>query len=237
MGDDNRLAEAHYRRGHYLGVLSRHEEAVEALDAALAAAQRAQNLRTEANALSVKVFILTRMGRMSDAREIAGKALACAEALDEPEILGRTLSNVSVYFAAAGDLGRAAELLQRQAEMLDRAGNRLGQVNCLANLGYYYLLLGLYRMAKASLERAQSLAETIGARRERMYNQLNLGLVCWRMGDGATARHLLQGAIPQLAGLGDTFGQAAGTAYLGLANWRRRTRARRRQRSKRRMPR
>jgi predicted ATPase/class 3 adenylate cyclase len=216
MGDDNRLAEAHYRRGHYLGVLSRYGEAIEALDAALDAAERAGNLQVRTRTLSIKVFTLTRMGQMADAGAVAAEALASAEALGEPEILARALSNVSIYFAAAGDLARAAQLIARQTEILRQVGNLVGQAISLGNLGYYYLLLGLYPMARAALEQSLALSQAIGARRERMYNQLNLGLACWRVGDSETARRLLEEAIPELEALGDTFGRASGQSYLGL---------------------
>ncbi|MBN1401342.1 MAG: AAA family ATPase, partial [Anaerolineae bacterium] len=216
MGDDNRLAEAHYRRGHYLGVLSRYPEALEALDAALAVAVRAGNRHLRAKTLPLKVFTLTRMGRMPEAGAITGEALACAEMPGEPEILARALSNVSIYYAAAGDLSRAAQLIARQAETMQQVGNPVGQAISLGNLGYYYLLLGLYPKARAALEHALALSRAIGARREQLYNQLNLGLACWRTGDGDTARCLLEDVIPELEALGDTFGRASGQNYLAL---------------------
>ncbi len=216
MGDDNRVAEAHYRRGHYLGVLSRYSEAIEALDAALAVATRAGNAEIQAKTLPVKVFNLTRMGRMADAGAIAAEALDCAETLGEPEILARALTNVSGYFAAAGDLARAAQLIARQPEIMQRAGNLMGQSISLGNLGYYYLLLGLYPMARTALEQALALSQAIGAQQHRMYGQLNLGLACWRIGDSETARRLLAEVIPELEALGDTFAAASGRSYLGL---------------------
>jgi class 3 adenylate cyclase/tetratricopeptide (TPR) repeat protein len=216
MGGDHRLAEAQYRRGHYLGVLSRYPEAVEALDASLAAAARASDRHVRAKTLPLKVFTLTRMGQMVDAGAIAGEALACAEMPGEPEILARALSNVSIYYAAAGDLSRAAQLVARQADILQQVGNLVGQAISLCNLGYYYLLLGLYPKARTALEEALALSQAIGARREQLYNQLNLGLACWRTGDGQTARRLLEDVIPELEALGDTFGRASGQNYLAL---------------------
>jgi class 3 adenylate cyclase/tetratricopeptide (TPR) repeat protein len=216
MGDDSRLAIAHYHRGHYLGVLSRYADAVEALDVALAAAERAGDLVVRADVLSVKVLNLVKQGRMAEAGATAPIALACAEELGQPSTLARTLTNVSIYFAAAGDLARAARLIARQAAIMQEAGNLFLQAASLGNLGYYYLMLGRYPQAGETLEQALTLTEVIGARRERLYNQLNLGLACWRVGDRVRARRLLQEAVPELDAVGDVYGRASGQVYLGL---------------------
>ncbi len=216
MDDDNKVAEAQFRRGHYLAVLSRYGEAMEALDLALAAAGRAGNLKVRANALSVKLSNLPRMGRMAEAAAIVGEALACADRLGQPMTLARTLSNISIYYAAEGDLVQAAQLMARQAGVMREMGNLFGEGLGLGNLGYYYLLLGDYAKARATLEDALALTKRIGARRERLYTQLNLALACGRTGDATTARELLEEILPELATLGDAFAAASGKNYLGL---------------------
>ena len=130
--------------------------------------------------------------------------------------MARTVSNVSIYFAAVGDLAQAAQLIARQAEIMQQAGNLVGQAVSLANLGYYYLMLGRYASASATLEQALTLSEVIGARRERLYTQLNLALACWRTGDGERARRLLRDAIRELEAVGDAYASASGQIYLGL---------------------
>ena len=216
-GNDRWVAEAHYRRGYYLQVLSRYEEALDALNAAVVAARRSGHDGLTPRALPITVLTLTRLGRMTEAGALAAQALASAEASGDPEVLARTLHNVSIYYGAAGDLGRAAQLIARQAEIMEQVGNLVGEAASLGNLGYYYLLLGRHAEARTALHEALTLSGVIGARREKLYNQLNLGLAYWRTGDDVAARRLLEDAIPELGALGDTFARASGQNYLGLA--------------------
>lgn len=216
LGDENRVAEAHYRRGYHHYMLSHYAEGVEALDAALAVAERVGEAQVVAKSLPLKAFMLSRLGRMAEAEAFGTAGLAAAEALGDPEILAGALTNISLQVAATGDLARAGQLLSRQVEVMQQGSNLMGQALALTNLAYYYLLLGLYTRARTGLEQALALTSRTGARRVSMYSQLNLALVHWRTGDTAAARGLLDEAIPELGALGDTFARATGQTYLGL---------------------
>ena len=116
----------------------------------------------------------------------------------------------------AGDIARSAQLLQDFVEINQRLGNRLAEATGLLNLGYNFLLMGLFERSRTTLEQAQQRLEATGARRESAFNLLNLGLVHWRSGNAAAAQHALEQAIRELTAIGNRFGQAAGQSYLGL---------------------
>jgi tetratricopeptide (TPR) repeat protein len=87
----------------------------------------------------------------------------------------------------------------------------------LGNLGYNYAQLGLFKLARTTLEQSLVLNEAMGERRKRAYNLQNLGWTCLRTGDGRTARRLLEESLRELAAAGDAFGQQACLLYLGYA--------------------
>jgi predicted ATPase/class 3 adenylate cyclase len=216
IGDDNHLAEAHYRAGTYPGILGDHAAELRAYEAALAHVRRAGNRTLEAQVLGGKVVCLTRLSEMSAAAAAAEEALSLASSLTDDLKFSRVLNNVAVYYMEAGDIARSAQLMQVSVEINHRLGNRLGEATGLLNLGYNFLLMGLFDCSRTTLEQAQQRMETTGARRESAYNLLNLGLVHWRGGDGVAAQHALEQALHELAAIGDRFGQAAGQSYLGL---------------------
>ncbi len=216
IGDDDRLAEAHYRRGHYLGVLSRYPEAVEALDAAI---ERGRPQREHPGSGERTLPESARHGPHGPDRRRVPACRGSPGLRRRPGRAGDTGPHAEQRVAVLRGCRRpctASQLLTRQTEIMRQAGNLVGQAISLGNLGYSYLLLGLYERSRAALEQALDLTGRTGARRERLYDQVNLGLVCWRMGDAETARRLLEEAIAELEALGDTFARASGQNYLGL---------------------
>lgn len=216
FGDDNHLAEAHYRAGIWPGMLGDHAAERRSYEAALIHARRAGNCMLEAQVLGAKVVCLTRLSEMSAAAATAEEALALAHHLTDELKLGRVLNNVAVYYMEAGDMARSAQLMQNSVEINQRLGNRLGEATGLLNLGYNFLLMGLFERSRTTLEQAQQRLEATGARRESAYNLLNLGLVYWRGGHATAAQQSLEQALRELVAIGNRFGQAAGQSYLGL---------------------
>jgi predicted ATPase/class 3 adenylate cyclase len=216
IGDDNHLAEAHYRTGTYSGMLGDHAAERRAYEAALLHARRAGNRTLETQVLGALVFCLTRLSEMQAAATTAEEVLALAPHLTDELKYSHVLNNVAVHYMEAGDIARSAQLMQVMVEINHRLGNRLGEASGLLNLGYNFLLLGLFERCRTSLEQAQQLMEATGARRESAYSLLNLGLVYWRSGDAATAQRTLEQALRELVEISDRFGEAAGRSYLGL---------------------
>jgi tetratricopeptide (TPR) repeat protein len=86
----------------------------------------------------------------------------------------------------------------------------------LGNLGFAYASLGLYSLARSTLEQALRAEEEVGNRRARAYELQNLGEVYWRTGDHRTARRVLEESIGELAATGDRWGRALSLVYLAL---------------------
>jgi class 3 adenylate cyclase/tetratricopeptide (TPR) repeat protein len=212
--DDSRRAEALYRSSLYLDKAGDLRAALTQYQAALEAARRADNPQIEMKILASQAICQNRLGDPNGAAT-AQQSIALASRVDE-STAARSLSNVAVYYAEAGDLARAAQLHKEQIAINHHLGDRGAEANALLNLGYDYALLGLYAPARAALEQALPMLQAIGARREKAYALLNLSLVHWRCGDTAAARGVLEQAQTELAGTGDTFGRAAGLAYRAL---------------------
>lgn len=212
--DDARLAEACYRQGNLLESLGDYPAAFESYDAALQAAQRAGDLRLQALVLAIKAIGQNRLGESEAAQATAAAALALTAQLDEKSAI-RVTNNVAVVFVETGDLSAAARLHGEVVEKARRLGERSSHANALINLGYGYAMLGMYAPARLALEQALQIAQAIDMRRESDYVLLNLGLVHCRCGEAEPARQAVERAIADLADVGDVFGMAAGSSYLG----------------------
>jgi tetratricopeptide (TPR) repeat protein len=199
LGEDARLAEAHYRHGGSLQNQGDDLAANRVFDAGLEYARRAGSRMLEAQLLGVKVVGLTRVGSLESVAETAQAALAALEPLEDDSLRAGVL------------------FFEQQVAIHLRLGVLRDQLVGLSNLGYVSILLGRYAEGLRYIEQAQALAEKIGARRNAAYNQLNAGLAYTRQGDSRSACLVLEGAMADLAEIGDQFGQAAGRYYLGLA--------------------
>jgi len=216
MGDDDRLAEAYYRRGFGLAQTGDDRAALEAYDEAVVLARRAGNLRLQALALGLKAVSLSHLNAMENAAQTAEAALACAERLGDEATLVRVLTNVSVYYTESGDIARGVKMARHQAAITHRLGDRTGEVIALGNLGYGQILLGMYEAGRVALEEALQLARANGTRREGAYWLLNLALAHLRCGAAGAAGQALDEARAEFSAVGDRFGMAVGVSYLGL---------------------
>ncbi|HSR30075.1 MAG TPA: AAA family ATPase [Anaerolineae bacterium] len=215
--DGNLLAEAYYIQASHAHSLGDDRTAMEAFEAALAAARQSGNLRVETLVLGLKLTSEGRLGEIDAAAVTVSEALAKAEDLADERVLVRTLNNASNYFVAIGDHGQAADLLNRHVAINRRLGDRYGQAMGLLNLGHNYLLLGLYDSAREAAQQSLQLTESIGARRLGAYNRLHLCLAHTRLGEPSAAKQLLEAARPILHQVEDVFGQAVCCTYLGFA--------------------
>ncbi len=209
------LAEAHYRKALLLEAAGDYLKSLDEYQIALI------NARTS-HATSLEIRMMSKLlicqNRLSDAAGAAATTQQVLNRIHELEGIDSiiALTNVAVYYVESGDLARAAQLHQEQADIAQRLGDRALQGNALVNLGYDYLSLGMYQEGRAALEKALQLFEMFGARRLLAYARLNLGLIYWRGSDLPAALNLLKSVQPELTALGDTFAEAAGLSYSAL---------------------
>ncbi len=217
IGDEALIAEACYRQGRYLGVKGQYLQEREAYTRGLAAAQQARDRPRQALILSLKAFSEIRLGDFETAVQTSKDALACAEESDDDQVLARTLTNVSAFYTAVGDMARAAQLLERALDINRRTGNIEDELIGLINLGYTYVLLGLLDEGVAAFKRCIESAPTIGFRRCLAYGGLNLALAHLRRSDPSAALVELEKCLPELLAMNDRFGHATGQLYAALA--------------------
>jgi class 3 adenylate cyclase/tetratricopeptide (TPR) repeat protein len=215
-GDLNKLAKAYYHLGYSLARLGNEEAAVEIYDNAIQAARGARNQKLESQLLSLKVVSLTRLGNIEAASIAADQALTLAVELDDDDTMARTLTNISIYYGVSGDLSEAVQLLRQQVAINHRLGSRTGEAIGWGNMGYNYVQLGLYQIAREALLESIQICDSIGLKREGAYMRLNLALAYYRTADFDRARETLEFAIPELVITGDQYGKAAGLAYFAL---------------------
>ena len=209
------LAEAHYRKALLHERRGDYTAALQEFTISLLNTRASHATALEIRLLSMMLICQGRVGDTAGAQATAQQAQNLIGAVPESDA-ARAMSNLAVYYVEAGDLARAAQLLQDQIALYRRLNDRGSQANPLLNLGYNYLCLGLYEEARAATEEALSLLRSFGAQREMAYAQLNLGMIHWRNDQFPAALQILKTAQQTLAGLDDRFGQAAALCYLAL---------------------
>lgn len=217
LGDEARLAEALFRQEQYATALGDPRFQQRAADEAIDGARRAGNLALEARALASKAAWQTRQGELAAARQAVEASLARADAANDDAARAFVLVRAGLHYSEVGDLAAAVRFFEEAANLAALLRDRRTEAQARGNLGYNYVLLGLYDLARATLERAQQLTAAIAERRMRAYHLLNLGLALVQSGTAGEAHRLLSEALAELDLMGDTFGQAAGQLYQGLA--------------------
>jgi tetratricopeptide (TPR) repeat protein len=156
------------------------------------------------------------MGELDKAEPLAQQAYVLTDQLSETVSLARTFNNISLYYMAKGDHGMAAEILEKQAAICRKLGQRIGEAYASLNLGYNYLFVGLYQQGREALKRSLELAELTGSRRQSAYNLLNLALADIYLEDLDSGKRMLTAATEILAEIGDAYGIAISGSYMGL---------------------
>ncbi|UCF61739.1 MAG: hypothetical protein JSV37_03390, partial [Anaerolineaceae bacterium] len=213
--DESRLAEAYYVHSVTLHDLGNLQGALDVLDQAVNAARRAGDLQIEAKVQGYKVVPLTRLGEIDAAEKLAEEAIRLAETGDDDLVLARNLTNVSFFYGETGDISRAVEMLLRQLEITTRIGSLKGRAIGLGNLGYNYVMLGLYPEGISNIEQAMEISLQIGYIAQCIHNSWNLSLANLRMGNPQAAIRDLEPVEQEVIGKG--FLETYHRYYRGLA--------------------
>lgn len=214
-GDDIKIAEAYFRKGGYLNTLGQFQKSMKACRKAVEAARQAGNRTLEIKALSVLIFDHNNLGEIEKAFELADYALEMVDEHLDDKTLAITLGNLATIYTNQ-DIQKAIQLNERSVELCRRLGNHYLMASSLLNIGYSYTIAGHAEQGVKALKQALELNETIGSPRSTIYNQLNLGLAYYRLGDQESARGILVQAATALTELEDPFANAACHTYFGL---------------------
>lgn len=215
--DDTRRAQAQTRLARYASSQADYREQLAAAEAAVTAARRAGDLTIEVESLAYKVTALMRLGERAAVQQAVERTLAQAQKVGDDHIRAYAMAAIALYYLEDGDLARAARFLNRSLEAAGRTPTRHLDLEShyQGHLGFTYAQLGLYTQAREALEAGLKLADLMGIGRFQAYHMLNLGFVNWRTGDLETAVQMEEDALREYLATGETFGQAAGRAYLG----------------------
>jgi tetratricopeptide (TPR) repeat protein len=187
-----------------------------AYEASIAAAVRAGERVIEVTALSEKVQALVWLGRREEARLAVEETLARLDHVPDEVARGFALGDISLYYADAGDLSRAAELMRSGVAAARGAGNRRKQCLYDINLGFAYLMMGGYVQARETLEEGMALAEAIGDRDSLSRLTNNLAYALWCTGERERAREQTMQSLVSFQLIGNRFAQADCLSFLGF---------------------
>jgi tetratricopeptide (TPR) repeat protein len=161
--DDSALAAALCLVGVGMCLLSRHQEAREALADSLPLSRRLGDLTTEARCLHYIGAVHYLLSEHTEAIENVMASLQIREELEDWEGLGVGFNMLGNIQFALCDYGQALEWYQCGLEARERAGDQQGVAASLGNLGNVYSERGDFAEAVGFHERALDQAVRIGS--------------------------------------------------------------------------
>lgn len=154
-------AEALAFRGSALSFLGRHDEALEAMRAAVQRAQQADAPRAEAVALACLGVAMQRTDRTDDARAAYEQGVAAAEKAGDAGTLATLQLNLAGLLKMSGDIAGAIERFEGAVDMGKRSGRRSTTRQALLNLANMDLYLGRMARARTSIEALEAQREQL----------------------------------------------------------------------------
>lgn len=132
--------------------LGRHDEAHQALEAALALARELGSARVEGIALVSLGLALQRSEKIDEARAAYEQAIHAAERASDAGTLATAQLNLATLQKLAGDIAAAIELFEAAVDTGRRSGRAYTTRNALLNLANTDLYLGRLLRARSSIE-------------------------------------------------------------------------------------
>jgi class 3 adenylate cyclase/tetratricopeptide (TPR) repeat protein len=215
--NENRLAEAYYRKGYFLYSLGLFQESLRMCNMAIEAARRAGNRKLEILALGIIIVIHKNRGEIDIATKSAEFVLEMADENLDDKTLATTLGNLAIVYENL-DIQKAIQLHERSVELCNRLGNHHYMAIELSNIGYLYTMAGHAEKGVEALKQALELNRTLDSPRSTIYNLLNLGLADYRLGDHPSAVGVLIQAASAIEAMEDPVAEAACHTYFGLVS-------------------
>ncbi len=203
------LGELLYRLGDYGGARVAFEELQEL-------GKRTGNLRTQSNAMLRLNWIWQATGNLSEAEQLASRALQFAKRAEWQEGMARAYGNLGVIYRTRGELGRAEKMLVKELRLNEERASKEGMARARANLGTIYMRQGDFVRAADMQLKALKLFEELGHKEYMAATYGNLGLVCQMRGDLAHAEEMQLKALKLNEELGRKDGMANAYGNLGL---------------------
>jgi DNA-binding SARP family transcriptional activator len=156
-----------------------------------------------------------RRGRWQDLLTASGRALICAERLDDRLREGCIHRDLGFAHARLGQPERAREHYVQALELFTELGDRTGQARTHRDLGFVCWQQGDRAGAREHLGRALALSPSAGHPAGRAYATNMLGMYRYLQDDFKGARRELELAVPMYQEIKDRVGEAVAWEALG----------------------
>ncbi|MEE8112177.1 MAG: sigma 54-interacting transcriptional regulator, partial [Acidobacteriota bacterium] len=121
-------------------------------------------------------------GQYDRANRHALEALAMAERIDEPIVLGRILNTLGMVFSRSGSFANALEYYQRARVLWEKEGDRKRTASTLNNMGLVCLFQGKREEGLENLMESLTIRKQLGDRGGQAQSLNNIGLCQRSMG-------------------------------------------------------
>ena len=219
LGNDNMLAKAYFRLASYYTRGNQTDEALAAIDKAVEANSRAQNVEMEIRIAIAWGQALWQSGQYEAAREKYLSVYAAAHKYDVA-LEAELLSSLSIICGISSDVQGAISYAEKALEIHRQVGNRFSEATTLNSLGIQARRLGNYSEAEAYYETSYNILKEFGFRFGMTVLSNNLALVWLEQGQYAQAMKLLWRSNDISKDLGAKRNGAWSLAHLSLVHLR-----------------
>lgn len=180
-------AEVLRTKGTLLRRVGRVHEAVEVYAESIAVFQRVGARRMEARAKSSLAFSLYVLGRVEDGVALGLESVQIDLSIGGRFQIAKTLSNVGLCFAGAGDYEKALSYLGRARESHERYGEHDSRADTLLATAEVLLECGELDKAQTLIGDAAALTQVTGSTYDTIHEKLLRSVLAYAMGDAKTA--------------------------------------------------
>lgn len=188
--------------------------------------RRVEGTQEKARILTLVGFSMRVRGGLEEARSLHTAARELAEQADDRACVIANLNHLSRVCVAQKDYAEAINYSQRALVLSRQAGDRMGEANALANLGYSEVFQAqtleqaepeVYEMAISYLQQGLKLSERLGDRQSQALCLGSLGIAHLVLNQAQAAITYLEGGIQAAQFSGDLYLQGLGLAQLAEA--------------------
>jgi tetratricopeptide (TPR) repeat protein len=189
--------------------------------------KRAEGTQEKARILTLLGYSARALGNLERAAHLHQQALEMAQAAGDRPCQIANLNHLGRLAVAQQHYAPAIDYSQRAVIVSREAGDRLGEANALATLGYSEVFQAqqlermdpeLYEAAIDRLLQGLQLAEKVGDRQSQAFCLSSAGLAYIALRQPETALRFLDQAVSTAQATGDTYLQAISLSYLAEAH-------------------
>ncbi|HSG44725.1 MAG TPA: tetratricopeptide repeat protein [Anaerolineales bacterium] len=174
--------------------------------------------RLEADVLSSVALIALEQNNISLARHSLDAAMEIANDLNDPKLKSKTLNNLAMVEESNNGNYALAQVYYEESLRLSReAGDRVGEINSFANLGFVASMQGDFEDAQVFYEKSIKHSREIDYLHNMLYTFINLSALAGILSDASSALNNAQEAMDLAKKTSDVSGEAWAYHYMGHA--------------------